>query len=372
MSLKMTRFKKLKIVGVTGTNGKTTIATLLFRLFRKLGYSVALVSTVENRINERSYRTNYTTPPANSLNKFLEKAKTEKVKYVFMECSSHGIHRRRIAGINFTGGIFTNLTQDHLDYHGTMKKYAKAKKKFFDYMSREAFALSNADDKYSKYMLSGTKAKKYFYSLKSRTDFTEVINTKLMGKFNQYNVLAVYATAVLLGIPKVKIKSVLKNLEPPTGRLELIKSNKGTLGIVDYAHTPDALKNVLETLRNIYRKRKIITVVGCGGDRDKTKRPAMGRIARDLSDYTIFTSDNPRSENPKKILKEITSKLTNKNKYEQEENRAEAIKKACNMAKAKNIILVAGKGHENYQIIGKKKIHFSDKETLTQNFHLLG
>lgn len=368
----MARFKRLKIVGVTGTNGKTTIATMLFRIFRRLGYSVALVSTVENRINEESYRTNYTTPPANSLNKFLHKAARQGVKYVFMECSSHGIHQRRIAGINFTGGIFTNLTQDHLDYHGTMEKYAKAKKKFFDHLSQKSFALSNSDDLYGKYMLNDTQAKKYFYSLKSPANFTEVIKTKLIGKFNRYNILAIYATSIILGITKARVKSVLKNLEPPIGRLELVASKRGLLGVVDYAHTPDALRNVLETLRDTYKKRRIITVVGCGGDRDKTKRPVMGKIAADLSDYTIFTSDNPRSENPKKILKEITSKLTNKNKCEQEEDRAEAIKKACSMAKAKDIILVAGKGHENYQIVGKNRIPFSDKEALSHNFHLLG
>ncbi len=363
-NLKMARFKKLNIVGVTGTNGKTTIATLLFRLYRKLGYNVALVSTVENRINEKTYKTNYTTPPANSLNKFLQKAVRKGVKYVFMECSSHGIHQKRIAGINFTGGIFTNLTQDHLDYHGTMDKYAKAKKKFFDSLPKEAFALSNMDDKYGKYILSGTKAKKYFYSLRSPANFTEILNTQLIGKFNKYNVLAVYATAVLLGAPKVRIKTILKSLEPPVGRLELVESKRGSLGVVDYAHTPDALKNVLETLRNIYRKRKIITVVGCGGDRDKTKRPIMGKIAVDLSNYVIFTSDNPRSESPKKILKDITSKLVRKNKYECQEDRAEAIKKACDIANARDIILIAGKGHEDYQILRKRKIHFSDKKVL--------
>ncbi len=361
------KYKKIKIIGVTGTNGKTTTTTLLFKLFRKLGYKTALISTVVNQINEKTYKTNYTTPPSVLLNKFLKKAARNGVQYVFMECSSHGIHQNRIAGINFTGGIFTNLTHDHLNYHKSMEQYAEAKKKFFDSLSPEAFALSNLDDTYGQYMLRDTRARKFFYSLKRPADFKKNIETKLIGQFNKYNVLAIYAAATLLAVQKDRVERVLKNLEAPKGRMEQVRSKTGKLGIVDYSHTPDALEKALRTIKSTYKNRKIITVVGCGGNGDKTKRPIMGKIAVDLSDYVIFTSDNPRNENPQEILKNITSKLREKNKYESIENREEAIKKALHLAGKRSIILVAGKGHEDYQILGKKKIYFSDQEIIAKN-----
>lgn len=360
------KIEDMKIVGVTGTNGKTTVATLLFRLFRNLGYNTALVSTVENRINNKAYKTDYTTPPNPALIKFLRKAAKSGVEYVFMECSSHGIAQNRTAGLEFAGGIFTNLTRDHLDYHKTLAEYAKAKKKFFDELPERAFALANADDPKAKYMLKDTRAYKYFYSLKLVADFSGAPKTKLIGKFNAYNTLAVYAAAVLLGIPKGKIRKGLKELDPPPGRLELVNSKSGIMGIVDYAHTPDALENVLKTLKeSVGKGKKIITVVGCGGDRDKTKRPIMGKIAAKLSDYVLFTSDNPRSEKPASILKNIVADIPKRVKnYECIEDRAEAIKKACSLARPGDIILVAGKGHENYQIFKEKTIRFSDKKVL--------
>jgi UDP-N-acetylmuramoyl-L-alanyl-D-glutamate--2,6-diaminopimelate ligase len=356
----------LKVIGVTGTNGKTTVATLLYRLFRDLGYNTALVSTVENKINDKTYKTNYTTPPNPALIAFFKKARRNNVEYIFMECSSHGIAQNRLAGLKFSGGIFTNLTRDHLDYHKTPAKYAKAKKRFFDDLPEEAFALANADDLKAGYMLRDTRARKYFYSLVSESDFSNPPKTKLIGKFNAYNALAVYATATILGAHKNKIKKAIRELDPPPGRLELVKSNTGITGVVDYAHTPDALENVLKTLRESFGKRKkIITVVGCGGERDKTKRPMMGKIACKLSDHVVFTSDNPRNEKPETILNDIIAGIPKSFKnYESIEDRAEAIKKAHSLAVAGDIILVAGKGHENYQIFKDKTVRFSDKKIL--------
>ena len=360
-----------KLVGVTGTNGKTTIATLLFKLFRNLGYHTALISTVENRIDDVAYSTDHTTPDPITLNAFLKKAVESDVQYVFMECSSHGIEEERIAGLEFAGGIFTNLTLDHLDYHGTFEKYADTKKKFFDRLSKKAFALTNADDPKNRYMVQDTLARIYLFSVDSPADFTGRMDTTLIGEFNLSNVLAVYATAILLGIPKDTVRSVLKTLKPPQGRVEIVESKSGVRGVVDYAHTPDALENILKTLKELVGfDKQIITVVGCGGDRDKSKRPLMGNIATSLSDYVIFTSDNPRSENPDDILADITRDISKKyTNYECLVDRAEAIKKACDMARSGDIILVAGKGHETYQIFTNRSIHFSDIEELKKNFN---
>ncbi len=376
--------EKLRVVGVTGTNGKTTTATLLFRLFRKLGFKTALISTIENRINDKAYPTTHTTPDPIKIAEFMSIALKEGCTHVFMECSSHAIHQKRTLGINFTGCIFTNLTHDHLDYHKTIRSYANAKKELFDRLDKKAFALGNLDDKMCKHILSGTKAKKYFFGLKQKkANFLgeikkqsldgltlsvndNEIKTKLMGNFNAYNVLGIFATAKLLGIKEKKNISAIKEIDPPTGRLEFIKS-KGIYGVVDYAHSPDALKNILSTLRELQNKNaKIITVLGCGGDRDKTKRNLMGKIACELSDIVYFTSDNPRRENPDDILKDITKNLKTK-KYEKVLDRAKAIKLACKKASLGDIVLVAGKGHETYQIFKDKTIHFSDMEELRKN-----
>ncbi|OHA89468.1 MAG: hypothetical protein A3C70_03050 [Candidatus Zambryskibacteria bacterium RIFCSPHIGHO2_02_FULL_43_14] len=360
--------RHLKLVGITGTNGKTTVATLLFKMFRILGYHTALISTVENRIDDKIYSTDHTTPDSITLTSFLKEAVVMGVEYAFMECSSHGIEEERIAGLEFVGGIFTNLTLDHLDYHGTFEKYAEVKKKFFDKLPENAFALANADDQKGDYVLSGTSAHKYFFSLNSSADFISVLKTKLIGRFNAYNVLAVYATAVLLGVPKDKVKKILSKLDPPPGRLELVKSKKGIYGVVDYAHTPNALENVLKTLKGLKEKnRLLITLIGCGGDRDKAKRPIIGEIAVTFSDYVIFTSDNPRTEDPDVILSDIVAGVPRGAKnYECISARAEAIQKACGMVHSGDIILVAGKGHETCQIFKDKTIHFSDLEELSR------
>lgn len=359
---------RLKLIGVTGTNGKTTIVTLLFKIFRVLGYHVALISTVENRIDEKIYLTNHTTPDPITLTKFLKEAVDNHVEYAFMECSSHGIEEERIAGLEFAGGIFTNLTLDHLDYHKTFKKYTEVKKRFFDQLSEKTFALANADDPKGKYMLSNTLARKYFFSLSSSAEFTSVPKTKLIGRFNAYNVLAVYASTTLLGITKKKVRTILSKLDPPSGRLEFVKSKKGVLGVVDYAHTPDALKNILTTLNDLRKRgKKLITLIGCGGDRDKTKRPIMGKVAVTLSDYVIFTSDNPRGEEPNDILNDIVAGVPKKAKnYECISDRTKAIKRICNMVSSGDIVLAAGKGHETCQIFKDKTIHFSDLEKLNR------
>lgn len=363
--------RRLKLVGVTGTNGKTTTVTLLFKIFRALGHHVALVSTVENRIDDKIYETDHTTPDPLTLTSFLRQAVDSGTEYAFIECSSHGIEEERIAGLEFAGGIFTNLTLDHLDYHGTFEKYAEVKKRFFDQLPENAFALANIDDQRGKYMLSETSAHKYFFSLNSSADFIGTLKTKLIGRFNTYNALAVYAVATLLGAPDKKVRQILSKLKPPTGRLEFIKSKKGIYGVVDYAHTPDALENVLKTLKDLKGEGKsLITLVGCGGDRDKTKRPIMGEIAVSFSDYVIFTSDNPRTEDPDTILSDIVAGVPKEVKnYECYLDRAEAIKKACDMAHSGDIILVAGKGHETYQIFKDKSTHFSDLEELNRHLN---
>ncbi len=357
---------KLRLVGITGTNGKTTTATLLHQLFLGLGQKAGMIGTVANKINNDSFEAVRTTPDQVSLNKLLAEMVDAGCDYCFMEASSHAVSEKRIAGLHFVGGIFTNLTQDHLDYHKTMEDYRDAKKSFFDALSENAFALSNLDDPNGKYMLSGTYANKYFYSLKEDADFNEQLETKLLGRFNAYNALAVYATAVLLDEDRGKIKNVLKTLEPVEGRFNYIKSDSGIIGIVDYAHTPDALENVLNTIQEMNAIGNIITVIGCGGDRDKTKRPIMASIGYNMSDILILTSDNPRSEKAEDILADMKSGIIPDDSKEMLiiPERKEAIKKAVLMAHAGDYILIAGKGHEKYQEVNGVKTHFDDMEEL--------
>ena len=380
---------KLKLVGVTGTNGKTTTATLLYKLFMNLGYKCALISTVENKINNEVFPTDHTTPDPVTLAQFVDMAVSKGCQYAFMECSSHAIDQDRIDGMIFAGAIFTNLTLDHLDYHKTFDAYAHSKKRFFDMLDKSAFAVANIDDANAELMLSETKAKKHYISLKNKkADFgggivennlkglkikigEKCIESKLVGEFNAYNILGIYASVVLLGESSERVIEKFKDLSAPSGRLEFIESKSGVFGVVDYAHTPDALENVLKTLNETKSKStQIITIVGCGGDRDKTKRPIMGGIATKLSDYTIFTSDNPRSENPEAILADITVGADSTRPLDVEVDRAKAIAKACARAKPGDIILVAGKGHEPYQIFKDKTVHFSDVEELHKNFGL--
>jgi len=381
--------KKLKIVGVTGTNGKTTIATLLYRIAIALGHKAGLISTVEILINgQKTELTNCkpipgTTPDSVTLTKLFHQMAEANCEYVFMEVSSHALDQNRVAGINFAGGIFTNLTHDHLDYHQNFENYFEAKKKFFKMLPEAAFALSNTDDEYGKQMLEGIKARKYTYGFNTPSasgtsplsrgrkgeglcpDFNEKLETKLIGDFNMYNALAVYASLVLLGMDKEKVKENLKNVLPPRGRFDYFKSPSGVIVIVDYAHTPDALQNVLRTVQGIRKNgTKIISVFGCGGDRDSVKRPIMGKIGTTLSDITIFTSDNPRSEDPEKIIEQMKTDLSadDLKKVRTIANRREAIKEAVRLAQNGDIILCAGKGHEDYQEIKGVKTHFDDME----------
>lgn len=362
--------KRLKIVGVTGTNGKTTIATLLYKIATELGYKAGLIGTVENIIvNERRLALR-TTPSPIPLNKLLSEMADKGCEYVFMEVSSHGIDQKRIAGINFVGGIFTNLTHDHLDYHKSFENYFLAKKKFFQNLSKNAFALSNIDDEYGKKILENIKVKKYTYGFKNPANFSERLKTKLIGEFNAYNILAIYCTAVLLGFDKQKVKEIIKDLEPVAGRFQNIKSKNNITGIVDFAHTPDALENVLKTIQGMRKNsRKIISVFGCGGDRDPLKRPIMTKIVYEMSDIIIPTADNPRSENIEKIFEDMKVGLPEKISKEIYfiTNRGEAIKKACELAKTGDYILLAGKGHEEYQEIKGVKYHFNDMEELKKN-----
>jgi UDP-N-acetylmuramoyl-L-alanyl-D-glutamate--2,6-diaminopimelate ligase len=383
--------KRIKVVGVTGTNGKTSIVTLLFRLFRSLGYNVGLLSTVQNQINETVIPSTHTTPDAISLNKLMNDMVDEDCEYCFMEVSSHAIEQYRIAGLQFTGAVFSNITHDHLDYHKTFENYIKAKKKFFDGLPNTAFALTNADDRNGAVMLQNTKAKKYTYAIKSIANFkTKVLEnsiaglhleidgvelfTRLIGDFNAYNLTAVYATALLLEVEKEACLISLSSLQPPSGRFEQISSPMSSkLGIVDYAHTPDALKNVLQTIAEFSKgNEQVITVVGCGGDRDKAKRPVMAEIATRYSDRVIFTSDNPRSEDPEEILKQMNAGVspTEKRKVLTIADRREAIKTAVLLAQKGDLILIAGKGHETYQEINGVKAHFDDKEELEKCFAL--
>lgn len=382
---------KLKLVGITGTNGKTTVATLLYELFLKANKKVGLLSTVKVMVNANAYKATHTTPDSIAINKHLANMVAEGVEYCFMEASSHGIHQKRSEGLTFAGGIFTNLSHDHLDYHKTFAEYRDVKKSFFDQLSKGAFALTNADDKNGLYMLQNTKASKSTYALKSYADSkakilekqfsgtllsingTEVW-TKLIGEFNAYNLLAIATTAGLLGLDKIEVLTIISRLESVSGRFEYVISDQQVTGIVDYAHTPDALKNVLKTINDIRTGNEtVITVVGCGGDRDRTKRPKMGNIASEFSNQVIFTSDNPRSEDPKDILDEIEKGVSPENfkKILTIIDRKQAIKTACKLANQGDIILVAGKGHENYQEIKGERFHFDDLEELNNNFNQL-
>ncbi len=374
--------EKLKLVGVTGTNGKTTITTLLHQLFRNLGHRVGMMGTIVNKVNDTLMDAERTTPDSITLNKLLKQMVDEGCDYCFMEVSSHAVVEKRISGLFFTGGVFTNLTQDHLDYHQTFENYRDAKKVFFDSLTEDVFVLSNSDDSNGAYMLSSTQAKKYFYSLKEDPDiattkasFHERFETKLIGEFNAYNVLAVYATAILLDEDRGKVRDMMKNLEPVEGRFQYVKSNDNRVAIVDYAHTPDALENVLKTIFEMKKDGKVISVFGCGGDRDKMKRPIMARIGYDMSDIVILTSDNPRTEDPFAILADMKKGLESIsiNPIGGKEvlviaDRHEAIKKGVELAKEGDYILVAGKGHEKYQEVNGLKTHFDDMEELKKNF----
>lgn len=384
--------RKLKLVGVTGTNGKTTTVTLLYNLFRNLGYNVGLLSTVQNKINNEIIPATHTTPDALSLNELLATMADKGCEYAFMEVSSHAVVQNRIAGIEFAGGVFTNITHDHLDYHKTFDEYIKAKKRFFDLLPDNAFALTNKDDRNGMIMLQNTKAKKYSYSLQNVADYKcriienhlnglllqingQELWVKLIGTFNAYNVLAVYAVAHLLKQNETNILTTLSNLNSVEGRFQYVKSKGGIIGIVDYAHTPDALKNVLETIKDIRTgNEQVITLVGCGGDRDAAKRPVMAGIACQYSNKVILTSDNPRSEDPEEILNQMQKGVdpVDAKKTLRITDRREAIKTACTLAKNGDIILVAGKGHEKYQEIKGVKTHFDDMEILKETIQTLG
>jgi UDP-N-acetylmuramoyl-L-alanyl-D-glutamate--2,6-diaminopimelate ligase len=384
--------EKLKLVGVTGTNGKTTIATLLFKLFRSLGYHAGLISTIANRIDGEVIAATHTTPDAIHINGLLADMAARGCTHVFMEVSSHAIHQRRIAGLVFAGGIFSNITHDHLDYHKTFDEYIRVKKSFFDHLPSAAFALLNADDKRGRVMGQNTGARKFFYALKSAADFRatilennltglvmqidgEEVHFLLIGEFNAYNLLAVYAAARLLDEEGKAVLLRLSALQGAEGRFDyLISPRQRVMAIVDYAHTPDALLNVLATIRNLKEgHEQVITVVGCGGDRDRTKRPIMGEVAAQYSDRVILTSDNPRSEDPEAIIAEIEAgvPLPMKKKLLTVPDRREAIKTALMLAGGGDIVLVAGKGHEKYQEIAGVRHPFDDKEVLRKTFELL-
>ena len=380
--------EKLKLVGVTGTNGKTTTATLLYNLFSKLGYKSGLLSTVCNYVVNTKYPATHTTPDPIALNDFLAKMVASSCEYVFMEVSSHAIHQKRIDGLMFVGGVFTNLTQDHLDYHGSMQEYLKAKKAFFDNLPPIAFALTNTDDKNGMVMLQNTKALKKSYSVRSLADFKARIIEKhfdgtsieingkeleinFVGVFNVYNLLAVYGAAILLGVDSDAVLLEMSTLKSVAGRFEVIRSSEGIAAIVDYAHTPDALTNVLDTIHDVLEgSGKIISVVGCGGNRDKTKRPIMAQEAVKMSDQLILTSDNPRFEEPQSIIDDMIAGLdsTQLKKTLNIVDREQAIKTACTLANKGDVILVAGKGHEDYQDIKGVKHHFDDKEIIEKIF----
>ena len=379
---------KLKLIGVTGTNGKTTIATLLYNMFRKFGYKVGLISTVCNYIDGEAIPTEHTTPDPITLNKLLGRMADEGCKYAFMEVSSHAVAQKRIGGLKFAGGIFTNLTRDHLDYHKTVDNYLKAKKAFFDGLTKDAFALVNLDDKNGLVMTQNTKAKVCTYSLRSLSDFKgkvledgfegmllDINNIEVfvqfIGRFNAANLLAVYGTACLLGKKPEDVLVALSTLRPVSGRFDSLRSSQGYTAIVDYAHTPDALVNVLDTIQEVLNgKGKIITVVGAGGNRDKGKRPIMAQEATKKSDRVIITSDNPRFEEPQDIINDMLAGLGKDDlrKGISIVDRKEAIKTACMLAQTGDVILVAGKGHENYQDIKGVKHHFDDKEVIREIF----
>jgi len=381
--------QKLILVGVTGTNGKTTTATLLYNLFENLNFKSGLLSTITNYIHKKEISSTHTTPDSLTINQLLAQMVEEGCEYCFMEVSSHSVVQERIAGLTFSGGIFTNLTHDHLDYHKTFAEYLKAKKLFFDNLPKTAFAITNLDDKNGEVMLQNTNAQKFSYALKSIADFNckiyenhfdgtllSINNQELwvhfVGNFNAYNLLAVYSTAKLLNIPEIEILTVLSNLTPVAGRFDTVNINEIT-AIVDYAHTPDALQNVLKSIIDIKQStQNIITVVGAGGDRDKTKRPVMAKIAANYSSKVILTSDNPRSEKPEDIINEMYKGVDNTEfaKVVKITDRKEAIRTACLLANKGDIILIAGKGHETYQETNGIKIHFDDKEIVTEILNL--
>ena len=382
---------KLKLVGVTGTNGKTTIATLLYKLFRDLGYKCGLLSTVENQVNGQVVKATHTTPDPVELNALLADMVEQGCDYCFMEVSSHAVVQHRIVGLHFAGGIFSNLTHDHLDYHKTFDSYLKAKKSFFDSLPKDSFALTNLDDKNGNVMLQNTKAHKKTYGLKSMADYkakiienqfeglllnidNEEVWFKLVGRFNAYNLMAVYATAMLLEQDRSKVLTSLSKLSGAAGRFDYIVSANKIIGIIDYAHTPDAVQNILSTVHDVRKgKERVITVIGCGGDRDKTKRPIMAKVACEWSDKVILTSDNPRSEDPAEIIKEMEEGVDPafKRNTISITDRREAIKTAVHLAQPGDIIVVAGKGHETYQEIKGVKTHFDDKEELMNIFKMM-
>ena len=378
--------KKLKLTGVTGTNGKTTIATLLYRLFTDAGYVCGLLSTIENIVDHEVIPSTHTTPDPIELNALLKKMVDKGCEYAFMEVSSHSVDQDRIAGLEFAGGIFTNLTHDHLDYHKTMANYRNAKKKFFDNLPANAFALTNLDDKNGAVMLQNTKAKRLTYALKHDADFKGVVLeshfdgmmikvngtemfTQLVGGFNASNLLAIYGAAISLGFDKNELLVEISKLKGANGRFDMVHSDCGIVGIVDYAHTPDALENVLKTINDVRcHKETLITVVGCGGNRDTTKRPEMAAVAAKMSDKVILTSDNPRNEDPDEIIRQMKEGLDEEGRRHvlSITNRREAIRTAVALASKGDIILLAGKGHENYQEINGVKNHFDDKEELSE------
>ena len=378
--------RELQLLGVTGTNGKTTIATLLYTLFTSAGYKVGLLSTIKVIIGATEHAATHTTPDSLAINKYLRQMVDQGVAYCFMEVSSHGIDQKRTEGLHFAGGIFTNLSHDHLDYHTSFKQYRDVKKTFFDGLPKTAFALTNADDKNGPVMLQNTKARKYTYALKTIADYkaqilenqlqglllkinNQELWVKLIGNFNAYNLLAIYATAEQLGLEELEILQLLSTLESVDGRFQYLVSEGKITAIIDYAHTPDALKNVLETINTIRSgNEQLITVVGCGGDRDVEKRPKMGAIAAQLSTKVIFTSDNPRSENPDTIIQHIEAGVPPQH-YKKTiaiSDRKQAIKTACQMANEHDIILVAGKGHETYQEIQGVRSEFDDRKTISE------
>jgi UDP-N-acetylmuramoyl-L-alanyl-D-glutamate--2,6-diaminopimelate ligase len=384
--------EKLKLVGVTGTNGKTTVATLLFKLFTSLGYTCGLISTVQNQIGQTIIPSTHTTPDAINLNALLKQMLDAGCTHVFMETSSHALHQNRVAGLHYSGALFTNITHDHLDYHKTFDEYIRVKKLFFDSLSSSAFAISNADDKRGPVMLQNTAAQQYYYSLKTMAEFKgkilenglaglvmtindQEVHFRLIGEFNAYNLLAVYGAAICLGEDKHEVLRIMSEMTGAEGRFDyFVSPQEKLIGIIDYAHTPDALINVLETIHKLRKGYEtIITVVGCGGDRDKTKRPLMAEAACQYSDRVVFTSDNPRNEDPEQILRDMETGLNTaaKRKYISITNRKEAIKAAVSMAKKDDIILVAGKGHEKYQEIAGVKYPFDDKAVLQEMFEML-
>jgi UDP-N-acetylmuramoyl-L-alanyl-D-glutamate--2,6-diaminopimelate ligase len=376
----------LKLVGITGTNGKTTIASLLYQLFKKAGYKVGLLSTVKNVVDDVEYKSMLTTSDSITINKFLKEMNDVGVEYCFMEVSSHGIAQKRTEGLQFAGGVFTNLSHDHLDYHKTFAEYRDVKKTFFDQLPKGAFALVNIDDKNGPVMLQNTNAKKLTYALKSYADYRaqilenqlsglllkineQEVWVRLIGNFNAYNLLAIYGTAVELGLDTMEVLRLLSELESVSGRFQYIVSKGNITAVVDYAHTPDALENVLKTIDDIRTKNEqLITIVGCGGDRDKTKRPIMANIASTLSDKAILTSDNPRTEDPEAIILEMEKGVEPQN-YKKTlaiVDRKQAIKTACQLAQPNDIILIAGKGHETYQEINGVRYDFDDMKIVTE------